>query len=613
MTETRGRRRTLLACAGLLACVAALYWQVVDHELIPFDDPAYFSENHHVTSGLSVESVRWAFTSLERGNWHPLTWLSYMAGVELAGEKPGPHLLINALLHGANAVLLFLVLAGYTGSFWRALAVAALFAVHPLRVESVAWLSERKDVLSAFFWLLSLLAYRRYAGAPGLSRLWPTALLLGLGLMAKPMLVTAPFVLVLLDYWPLNRLDASRGGAGGRAPAVWRRLLKLLLEKTPLMVLVAAASWIAFVAQRRGGAMVYMEYFSFAERCANALLSCVRYLGKTLLPVKLSIYYPLQRADLSFAAVGAAAVLVALGTALALAVARRRPYLAVGWLWYLGMLVPVIGLVQVGGQALADRYTYLPQIGLLILVVWGAADLAYRYRLPRALLSLCAGAVLAVLMGLAWTQVGLWRNGGTLFTHALQVQPRTSFALVNLALYHDVQGRHQQARPLYEEALRLQPGHSVANYNYGNLLIRLGRLDEGVEHLRRSLERNPDSVDTLSSLGVALVSRGGLVEAERFFRRALELAPGSFKTNYNLGLFLADRGRGEEAERHYRRALAIDPGRTDAHNNLGILLTRQGRLDEAQERFREALRLDPGNLQARENLADLLRRRGAVP
>jgi tetratricopeptide (TPR) repeat protein len=618
MTETPraapAPRRTLLACAALLACVAALYGQVVDHELIGYDDPAYFSENAHVTSGLTAESVRWAFTSMrETANWYPLTWLSFMAGVELWGVRPGPHLAVNALLHGANAVLLFLVLTAYTGAFWRSAAVAALFAVHPLRVESVAWLTERKDVLSAFFGLLSLLAYRRYVGAPRRSRLWLTALLLALGLMAKPMLVTAPFVLLLLDGWPLNRLDAGRGGTRDdpRAPA--RGLLRLLREKVPLLIVVAASSGITFAAQRAAGFRANIEHFTFPERLGNALLSSVRYVGKTILPLNLSVHYPLRHEDLSPAPIAAAAVLLVLGTVLALAAWRRLPYLAVGWLWHLGMLVPVIGLVQFGGQAMADRFTYLPQIGLLLAAVWGGADLASRLRLPRVVPGLCAAAALAALAVVTWNQVGRWRNAGTLFTHALRVQPRTSLALVNLALYHDEQGRYQQALPLYEEALRLNPRHAVGNYNYGNLLIRLGRTDEGIEHLRRSLATDPGYVKALTNLGVALASRGATGEARGFFLQALALEPGSFDTHYNLGILLASEGRWAEAEGAYRKAQAIDPGRTEAHNNLGIVLTSQGRLAEAEAEFRESLRLDPGNHQARRNLEGMERQRASAP
>jgi Tfp pilus assembly protein PilF len=601
----KGRRRILLAGLALLACVAALYGQVVHHEFLTLDDPTYFVDNPAVTSGLSVGSVRWAFTSLETGNWHPLTWLSYMAGVDLAGVKPGPHLAMNALLHGANAVLVLLVLTAYTGTFWRPALVALLFAVHPLHVESVAWLSERKDVLSAFFFLLSLLAYRRYAARPRISRLWATGLLLALGLMAKPMLVTTPFVLLLLDLWPLNRLAVVPAAAAGQRPAFVRGLLRLLIEKTPLILLAAAFGAAAYAAQRAGGALLLMEHFSLAERLGNAMLSYGRYLGKTVFPLSLSVFYPLRRVDVTLPAAAAAAVLLAAATAAVFALLRRRPYLAAGWLWFVGMLVPVIGLVQVGGQAMADRYTYLPLLGLFVAGAWGAAELVSPRRVHRASAVLLACAVAGLLTSLAWRQIGLWRDSGTLFAQALQAQPRTSFALVHLALHRERQGSPQEALALYEEALRINPDDAVANNNYATLQIRRGREDVAVVHLRRALGRDPDNVEALTNLGVALAARGAADEARSAFRRALALDPRSYEAAYDLGVLASRQGRWEEAEASYRTALAIEPRRTETLNMLGIALASQGRVGEAMDRFRESLRIDPGNRNARENLEAL--------
>ncbi len=458
-------RRELIVCLLLLSVTLAVYWQIGDHQFTNYDDTLYVTDNPHVKPGLAGGSVIWAFTATEEANWHPLTWLSHMVDCQLFGLRPRGHFLTSLFLHLANVLLLFAVLKRMTGALWRSAFVSALFALHPLHVESVAWVAERKDVLSTLFWLLTMLAYARYVERPTRARYVLTLVAFTLGLMAKPMLVTLPFVLLLLDYWPLDRM--AYGGKGDDPPKRTRKrthsceqrlpLSRLVWEKIPFFALAAISSVVTFSFQQRAGAMADMEIFPLSSRIANALVSYLRYMGKIIWPSDLAVLYPHPGTSLPLWW-GAAAGLALLGLSiLVVLVIRRRPYLAVGWLWYVGTLVPVIGLVQVGVQAYADRYTYVPLIGLFIMIAWGVPDLVGRWAQTRTVLAVLAATALAALTACTWIQLGYWKDSVSLFTHTLQVTTKNYVAHNNLGNALADRGEVEAAISQYTEALRIKP------------------------------------------------------------------------------------------------------------------------------------------------------------
>lgn len=575
-------RRDLLVCLLLVAATVAVFWQVRHHDFIDFDDDRYVSANGYVRAGLSRESILWAFTTYYGANWHPLTWLSHMADGEVFGLDAGRHHLTSVLLHTANALLLFLVLLHMTRAVWRSALVAALFALHPLHLESVAWIAERKDVLSTFFWMLTLGSYLAYVRRPGPLLYLLTLFAFACGLMAKPMLVTLPFVLFLLDYWPLGRLEVGRSSAPDgyyqqEAIGAGRRstIVPLLVEKIPFFLLSAGSSVITFLAQRQGGAMQSIETFGFESRLANALVSYVRYVGKMIWPEHLAIYYPHPGDALPLWQPVAAGLVLATISIVALRAARRHPYLVVGWLWYLGTLVPVIGVVQIGGQAMADRYAYVPLIGLFFMIAWGGADVTARWSFLRKPLTVLAVLMVTALGLRSWWQLQFWRDSITLFEHTLQV---TS-------------------------------GNSLIHNNLGIALARQGRVEEAIAHYRDALTIDPMNVKSHINLGVALVDRGRLEEAIAQYWRALELQPDHPGVHNNLGNALVLLGKLDEAAMEFNRALEIKPDYYEALNNLGVVLAQQGRLSEAASSFMEALRINPSYDQARKNL-ELLSQQG---
>jgi tetratricopeptide (TPR) repeat protein len=504
--------------------------------------------------------VRWAFATVHEAYWIPLTWLSFMLDCSLFGMHAGAHLLENVALHALDAVLLFALLSTLTGATWRSAWVAALFALHPAHVESVAWVSQRKDVLSALFWMLTTLAYVRYARRPSVARYLPVALGFAVGLLAKPMLVTLPVTLLLLDFWPLGRRD--------------RGVAALVLEKLPLFALSAAASAVTLFTQGSAGAVPALASIDLGARVANALTNYALYLGKIVWPWPLAVFYPLAPPDPAFAAT-AAALLVAV-TAVALGTARRAPYLLVGWSWFLVTLLPVIGLVQVGGQQIADRYTYLPSIGIFIMIAWGAVDTLASRGGARAWLTATGGATVAAAAVLSWHQVSYWRDSITLFTRAIAVTERNFLAHNNLGEALVAAGRADEAAAHYVEAARIHPGYAPARNNVGLVLARQGRY----------------------------------VEAEREFRDALARSPRSALIESNLATTRARLGDYEDAVAHYRRSLALDPTNPVTHGSLADSLVVLGRLDEAIRHREDAVRLSIDPRAARAALARTLRRAG---
>jgi protein O-mannosyl-transferase len=611
--------RELVVCLLLLSVTLAVYWQIGDHQFTNYDDTIYVTDNPHVKRGLAASSVIWAFTAAEEANWHPLTWLSHMVDCQLFGLHPRGHHLTSLFLHLANVLLLFAVLNRMTGALWRAAFVAALFSLHPLHVESVAWVAERKDVLSTLFWLLTMLAYARYVGRPTRPRYALTLVAFALGLMAKPMLVTLPFVLLLLDTWPLDRMAYGRGGDD--EPRTRKRirpseqrlpLSRLVWEKTPFFALAAISSVVTFSLQQRAGAMANMEVFPLSSRIANALVSYLRYIGKMIWPSDLAVLYPHPGTGLPLWW-GAGAGLALLGLSiLVVRVIRRRPYLAVGWLWYLGTLVPVIGLVQVGVQAYADRYTYVPLIGLFIMIAWGVPDLVGRWAHARTVLAVLAGTALAALTACTWIQLGYWKESVSLFTHTLQVTTKNYVAQNNLGNALADRGKVEEAISHYAESLRVKPDHAEAYNNWGTVLVEQGRLEEAIDRFLAALRVKPDYAAAHCNLGLALERKGRREEAIAQYLEALRLDPTYAQAHNNLALALAERGQQDEAIAHYAEALRLRPDYAEAHNNLGHILVGLGRLDEAAIHFAEAVRSKPDYAKARNNLGIVLARLGRL-
>ena len=613
-------------CLLLAAATLAVYWPAVHCDFLNYDDPDYFASNPHVLTGLTPGNVVWAFTTGHASNWHPLTWLSLMLDAQLFGKGPvGPHL-TNLLLHAANTVLLFRLFRRMTAATWRSALVAALFALHPLHVESVAWVTERKDVLSAFFGLLSLHAYVRYA--QGLSRVEGressagsgslaldarrpafdyslAVIFFALGLMSKPVLVTLPLVMLLLDWWPLRR--SAECGVRNSEPATPNSppstLNRLIIEKWPFIVLSVVSCVVTFMVQKTGGAVVALAKFSLWERIENAFVAYARYLGKTFWPAALTSPYPPGHWPWWLVLLA-----MALFAILCVAVVRwgqKFPFAPVGWLWFVGMLVPVIGLVQVGYQSMADRYTYLPLIGVFVVLVWGMGEACRHWRVPKPAV-ICLAAV--VLAGCAWrteNQLGYWRNNETFFRHALAVTENNYVAEVNLGTWLSKRGQIPEAMELFYKALQMNPDDADVLYNLGNAFAKTGNWDEAIAHYRHALQITPDHADILDNLGRALWAKQQYAEAITNFDAALKLNPASASAHNNLATVLFIQHQFDEAAQHYREALRLTPDDPQIYANLGDTLVRLGRTDDAAKCYQAALRLKPDDAKIRAKLQAL--------
>ncbi|MGD0650697.1 MAG: tetratricopeptide repeat protein [Verrucomicrobiia bacterium] len=633
MTGASHRRRNVLICLCLAVTIVAVYWPVSHFEFINYDDNGYVTENLPVRDGLTLRGLVWAFTTNHMGNWHPLTWLSLMLDCQLFGLKAGPHHLVNVLFHIVNTLLLFSVLNRMTRAPWRSGSVAALFALHPLHVESVAWVAERKDVLSAFFWMLTMWAYvqyvetlnapksavarpsqavkakaerspvRRSLGEGGTPHAFYSLALLffTLGLMAKPMLVTLPFVLLLLDYWPLGRTRCTKSVIVEKTEAPLSHLLK---EKLPFLALAVISCGVTFWAQRAAGAVAPLERLPIGERVANAVVSYARYLSAAFWPSGLAVFYPHRKWPWEVV-VGAGVVLVGV-SGWVIWRGRREPHFVTGWLWYLGTLVPVIGLVQVGVQSMADRYTYLPLIGVFMMAAWCIPNAAVGQQVGRMIVAGAAALVLIVCAVLCRLQVRYWRNSVTLFEHALAVTKDNPVAHSNLGVALAEQGRVEEALGHFEQALRIEPDYPEAHNNLGLALWQKGKVQEAIRHFERVLQIRPDSAQAHSNLGVALSQEGKVQEAFGHFQQAVRINPDSAETQNNFGGALLQRGMVQEAIGHCERALWIAPDMAEAHYNLGIASERLGKVPEAIGHYEQALRIRPDYLGAQNDLARLL-------
>jgi Tfp pilus assembly protein PilF len=592
----------------------AIYAQVIGHQFITLDDPTYIQENPMVNRGITGAGIAWAFTTFDATNWHPLTWISHMIDCQLFGTNAGRHLLVNALIHLANTLLIFWLLFRTTHARWPSAMVAALFALHPLHVESVAWASERKDTLSTFFGLLSLIAYVRYTEAPSIRRYAWVAITFALGLLAKPMLVTWPFVMLLLDYWPLDRMSGLRSDVKGRKPNIsgqparrsvggggWSVVLGLVVEKIPLFALAAASAMMTLIAQSRGGAVRTLAHEPVTLRLSNALVSYAKYLLLTFWPNDLAVYYPFAGIA-AWQIIGAAFLLIGI-TALCFFQSRKHSgYLIVGWLWFLGTLVPVIGLVQVGGQIMADRYFYIPSIGLFIALVFGLADIARRWRVAPALSAGIAGAILLVLATLTNAQIQRWRDSFTLFEHTLAVTPPNLRIEYNLGVAFGASDRYDEAAAHFAKALQIDPNFYDGLVLMGVTRAHQGRLPEAIEYFQAAIRSQPDTPKAHVQLAHAWWTQNRDQEALEEMRRALQFAPKDADILADFGLALALAGRVPEAIDQLHEALQLNPNSAEAHSNLGLALLASGKARESIPEFETALRLKPELSGAADNL-----------
>jgi len=569
------------AICALLIVVLLAYWPVYKNGFV-YDDLEYVTANPHVQHGLTLDEIKWSLTSLQSSNWHPLTWMSHMLDGQLYGPNPIGHHATNLIFHLANVLLLFALLSRTTGAFWPSAFVAALFGVHPLHVESVAWVAERKDVLSTFFWLLTMLAYVRYSKRSSLGNYGLVVGLFILGLASKPMLVSLPFVLLLMDYWPLERMKRVRIG-------------RLILEKLPLLLISAGSSVITYYAQQKGGALATAELYPMSVRIPNALVAYMGYISKMLWPVRLAAFYPHPGKNLPLWEAAAAGMALILITALALWMARKRPYLAVGWLWYVGTLVPVIGLVQVGNQAMADRYAYIPLIGLFIALTWGLAEFL---RGKAAAVGACA--VLLIFAVLTRMQLPYWHDDITLYEHAIAVTRDNYVAHVNLGT---VLKDQNESIKHYREAITIKPDGFLAYHNLGSVLAEQGKLDEAIPYFRKAIKLHPNYFEAYTDLGVALMHKGVFDEAYADMTEALKINPQYAQGHVNLGRLLDNLGQSKEAMDHFQAAVALDPEDARARYDYGVCLSKLGRNQEAIEQYEDAIGLDPTFASAHLNLA----------
>jgi protein O-mannosyl-transferase len=576
-------RRDLWICLLLLAAIFAVYAQVWHHDFVNYDDPDYV-DNSHVRHGLTQDNLTWAFTSVDDANWFPLTRISHLLDRQLFGPNSGPQHLMNVFLHAFSALLLFLLLKRITGARWPSAFVALVFALHPLHIESVAWVAERKDVLSTLFLLLTLWAYVNYVNRPAIGRYLLVIVLFCAGIMSKPMVVTVPFIALLLDVWPLRRFSANT-----------------FREKLPLFAISLAASIVTYLVQQQGGSVASFDQIPIALRAGNALVSYVAYLFQFFWPANLAVFYPYPTGMTAWKLIAAALLLAGI-TTFTVRSFGRRPYLAVGWFWYLGALIPVLGLIQAGLQSRADRYTYVPMIGISIMLAWGGSDLCARW--PRGKAAVAVSGVVACLAWpfLTWLNLGNWRDSVSLFRHAIQVTSDNYVAYNNLGAALRQRGQFAEAMGDFEEAVRIRPRYADAQNNLGEALLVQGKIDEASPHVLEALRASPRSSEAHVNWATILNKRGQHEEAAVEYRAALQLEPDNAQAHCGLGIALMDLRRYEEALPQLVEAIDIQPDYADAHYNLGILFGVLQRTDEAIAQFSETVRLQPDNPEAHFNL-----------
>jgi len=622
----------------LILTIIIAYGQVKNFDFVGYDDQEYITENSHVQKGLTVESIIWAFTSFHSANWHPLTWLSHMLDCELYGLNPMGHHWTNLIFHMVNSILLFMVLELMTGAIWRSAFVAALFALHPLHVESVAWVSERKDVLSTFFGLLMIFSYYRYVKISSLKNYLLVIIFFCLGLMSKPMLVTFPFVLLLLDFWPLKRFhfkndffpQSERTKHYGS-----KRIYQLILEKTPLFIPVIISCILTFFAQKSEGAVKALGSLSLKNRIANALVSYVNYVLKMFWPSKLAVFYPHPGDNFSAWQIFGAGLLISCACFLAIRTVKKYPYIVIGLFWYLGTLVPVIGVVQVGEQAMADRYTYIPLIGLFIIVAWGVLDLFRKWHYRKIYLSVFAMIILSAFTARTFFQTTHWKNGVTLFEHAikvtknnykahnnlasaldsleldraishfkeaLRIHPKYVTALCNLGLAFYNKGNYEEAALYFTKALNIDPQKTDIRMDLANIFFLQAKHEKAISEYTEILKTDPENAMAHHNLAYMLAVQKKIDEAEYHYKETLRINPKNEKAHYNLGDIMLKQGKLKEAFPHFAEAVKIKPDFVQAYNKIGLILIKQGKFHNAKVFFSKALKIDPNDSEVRKNL-----------
>ncbi len=608
-------KRLLIVSLLLTMAAFVAFWQVTHCDFVSFDDDLYVTGNRHVQDGLTAEGIGWAFTTGHAANWHPLTWISHMIDAQLFGLQPGWHHLVNLLFHLASTVLLFLVLHRMTKALWQSAFVAALFALHPLHVESVAWVAERKDVLSTFFWMLTMWVYVSFTARSGSVRYLLLLLCFALGLMAKPMLVTLPFVLLLLDYWPLRRLEPKRLPEEVRRPlskdkkkgkstsppakspvqpavSQWTLIRPLLTEKIPLLVLAALSSIVTYLVQHHGGAMKSLEALPLSARMANAFVSYITYMVKMVWPTNLAVFYPHPGSRPLWQVLVSIVLLIAL-TVLAIRGARKHPYGAVGWLWYVGTLVPVIGVVQVGNQALADRYTYVPLIGLFIIVAWAAPELLKKWPDQKeATISLSALCLLCLFL-VSWRQVGYWRNSIALYDHALGVTDRNSVIHNDRGEAYNGLANYPQAIADFDRAIEINPNYGGAYNNRGVAYNGLANYPQAIADFDRAIEINPELGEAYNNRGVAYNRLANYPQAIADLNRAVQINPRFWEAYDNRGTVYGRLGDYPQAIADFDRAIEINPRYGEAYYNRGTVYGRLGNYPQAIADFDRAIEINP--------------------
>jgi tetratricopeptide (TPR) repeat protein len=624
----------------LLACVTfAVYCQVGGFDFVNYDDNLYVTDNAHVKAGLTMEGIRWAFTTGHASNWHPLTWLSFMTDVSLFGASAPAFHIENVIFHIVNSSLLLLLLRRMTGALWPSAFAAAIFALHPLHVESVAWIAERKDVISAFFWITTMLAYETYARRDSIVAFFAALILFGLGLMTKPMLVTLPAVLMLMDAWPLGRMKVGDG--------VLRRFILLVLEKTPFIIFAAASCVVTFLVQQRGDSIAAVDILPIGSRIANAITAYASYIVMTVRPINLAVFYPHPGTALPMWKIASSAIFLMALTVPIIMSRRSRPYLLIGWLWFLGTLIPVIGLVQAGAQSMADRYMYIPQIGLAIIAAWGGRDVwAFMGKTLRkdrqpGLVFFAAPAflILAIFAVITAVQISYWKDSVALFSHAINVTSGNYLAHKNLGVAYSKHKQYDQAIKQYLDGIKAKSNDPDLYYNLGNTMDDLGKLDEAEQQFRKALHVDPKHCEAHYNLANVLARRakfddalaeydallkinpkhlGGLINLGNTFamlhrpanalpcyEAALKIDPGNQEALTNTGNALVELGKHEDAIRSYEKSVQYNPKNIGAYANMGFAYMKMGRMDDAAKAYSEVLKIDPSNAAAQQALRAL--------
>jgi tetratricopeptide (TPR) repeat protein len=607
MLEFAKRNVIVSVYSILILSTLLVFWQVRNFDFTNYDDNLYVSENQHVLNGLTQDSIIWAFTTTPHiGNWLPLTWLSFMLDCQLFGPNPGWMHFLNLLMHIANTLLLFAVLKKMTGSLWPSAFVAAVFALHPMHVESVAWITERKDVLSTLFFMLTLAAYVSYVRGHSRFYYLLTVLLFALSFLAKPMLVTLPFLLLLLDYWPLERFAVPQAVKTAAIPDRRRILYRIIIEKIPFFALAAVSSAITFIVQKGSGSVPDINTISLQSRIANAFLSYTRYIGKMFWPQDLAVFYPRDIGRFSSWQIILCVLLLLVIFFLAFWFGRKRKYLPVGWFWFVGTLIPVIGLIQSGDQAYADRYTYISYIGLFIMIAWGLPELLSKWRYRKHTIGISMVIVLTALGICAYRQVSYWKNSFTLFTHALEATQNNYVAHTGLGLGNDLREHGNLALAIehYTKAIEIKPDYADVYGNLGIAYGRLGRYQEAIEASKQAIKLKPDYAEAYCNLGNVYGNLGRYEESIESFKQAIKIKPDLAEAHYNLGNAYLKLDRHQEAIESYKQAIKIKPDLVEAHCNLGTIYLNLGRYQDAVEAYKQAIKIKPDLAEAYYNLGN---------